>query len=526
MSRQSRALITRSRIEMEARLQRAGTMLSTFLSDDLSAAHLGLSMGARTHLDKFRSFLNTYYVLKLGYYPPESAAQFSTAFPKSIYGQMCSDFQKLYNFLVDTSFTLEDSTPSSHLGGICVLQSVRAFDSRHKYAPLQNPLPLLPEDGTQDRPVLNKRLSWNLSLKGDKMKPDPRLVTFASLAKATNTRNHALCDCSLVRAYKGFEKECVFSAAKSSKSEKLSLVEARKVRWLLIYSILQTLLSVTRVPEEVHDTTNVPYSLCVQTAGCPSWKEKTPYQDLIRSQTDQAKKDFITETGAVESPAAPFEVKPDIDYRQQLARANTSASLSSRRGTIRRALSSLGQMPELSHPKPSRHHIHHEILVHGYGNGSYPVNLTTTSRPTSTVVSPALPEVPITRPKSTLVTLCEQEDAMVDDQTRRKLSLDTSSSTNGTDNHSSRWSASVSDHTFDSPRTSIVSSRRGSEDEKRDIEDFLERPLAVRPPSSVYSAKSEEAAAMPSPLQLTSDKSVRVTTEVTVESRPAKMYAD
>src|ERR1700750_497449 len=98
MSRTSRALITRSRLELDARLEHAGAMLGSFLSDDLSDAHLGLSEGSRSHLDKFRSFLHSYYVAKLGYYPPTAVDGTSTAFPKSTYGQMCQEFQKLYNY--------------------------------------------------------------------------------------------------------------------------------------------------------------------------------------------------------------------------------------------------------------------------------------------------------------------------------------------------------------------------------------------------------------------------------------------
>jgi len=44
--------------------------------------------------------------------------------------------------------------------------------------------------------------------------------------------------------------------------------------------------------------------------------------------------------------------------------------------TIRRALSTLGNMPQLQHPKPVRSSFH-EIIVHGYGNGTNTVFVTT-----------------------------------------------------------------------------------------------------------------------------------------------------
>jgi hypothetical protein len=166
ISRTSRALITRSRLQMDIRLDNCGRKLATFLEDDLSDAHLGLSSGARAHLEKFRSFLQSHFVAKLGYYPPSSCDAKTAAFSKSIYGQMCSEFKSLYDFLVDTSVTSSDSMPLSQQGGLCVLQSVEAFDQRHKYQSLLHPVPLLPEveDTKVSRPALNKRLTWSLKV--------------------------------------------------------------------------------------------------------------------------------------------------------------------------------------------------------------------------------------------------------------------------------------------------------------------------------------------------------------------------
>jgi hypothetical protein len=143
---------------MDMRLEHAGEMLGSFLSDDLSDAHLGLSTSARAHLDKFRSFLQSYYVAKLGYYPPTAPEGSSTAFPKNVYRQMRQEFQTLYDYLVDSN---SEATPFSQQGGICVLQTVEAFDSRHKYPSLPNTLPLLPEcDDTSSKSTVSRRLSW------------------------------------------------------------------------------------------------------------------------------------------------------------------------------------------------------------------------------------------------------------------------------------------------------------------------------------------------------------------------------
>ncbi|KAE8451972.1 hypothetical protein EG329_002136 [Mollisiaceae sp. DMI_Dod_QoI] len=499
MSRTSRALVTRSRFEMDMRLDSCGRRLATFLSDDLSDAHLGLSSGARAHLDKFRTFLHSYYVAKLGYYPPAPTETGTAAFSKPIYSQMCNEFQKLYDFLVDPSCTSEDANPPiSQHGGICVWQNVQAFDQRHKYLPLLHPLPLLPEieTGSSPRMSLNRRFSF--APKADKMKPDPRLVTFSSLSKATNRSNQSLLECSLVRAYRGFEKDCVFSPTKADKHDKLSFTDARKVRWILVYSILQTLLSVTRVPEQVRDTQNVPYSLSVLVAGCPPWKGERPYESLIRSQTDQTREDFeAAQEKLIEptAPVTPMEIKPDIDYFAQHHKADhprkgsdgsiiTNGTNSSKKSTVRRALSTLGNMPELRHPRPQRT-SYHEILVHGYGNGTNEVSITADR----------------TSPE--------------DDSSPRKSSSDSGSSVD----LSSRWS----NIDADSPTTSVSStSRRGSD---VSIKEFLDRPMTApcharisSISSSMYSASVYEDL-QPDPLCLKSpqDEVMKVTKEVKVE---------
>ncbi|TVY76124.1 hypothetical protein LSUE1_G007131 [Lachnellula suecica] len=501
ISRTSRAFITRSRLEMDMRLDDCGRRLGTFLEEDLCDARLGLSTGARTHLDKFRSFLQSHFVAKLGYYPPTSSVAKDASFPKNIYGQMCSEFQKLYDFLVDTSITVSDSMPLSQQGGICVLQNVQFFDQRHKYEALLHPVPLLPE--IEKPKPSNKRFTWNI--KADKMKPDQRLVAFSALSKATNRRNSKLQECSLVRAYRGFEKECVFSPTKTDKNDKLSQTDARKVRWILVYTILQTLLSATRVPEEVRDIHNVPYNMCVLTAGCPPWKEERPLSTLLRSQTDQAKEEYrasLEEPEAEAKPSFMDSIKPDIDYtaivhKPQLSRVNSESTLSmltSRKGTVRRALSSLGNMPELHHPRPKRA-SYHEILVHGYGNGTHNVSITT---------------------------------ANADGAPPRKSS--TSSESSSAEGVSSRWSNSSDDAeepTSPATTNSTSGSRRGSAAEassKNSIRNFLDGPLSTfglrRMPSSVYTTSVyAESVLQPDPLLVRrgEEQYMKVTKDVTVE---------
>jgi len=169
-------------------MDHCGRILGSFLSDDLSEAHIGLPDGARIHLDKFRSFLHSHYIAKFGFYPPVSSASGYAAFPVSTLKQMSADFLKLYEYLVDSSFMDGDRVPTHHEAGINVMQCLQAFDERHNYDPLVCPLPLLPEaEEPAPKPRMNRRITW--FPKGDKLKPDLRLKAFAALSKATNNKD-------------------------------------------------------------------------------------------------------------------------------------------------------------------------------------------------------------------------------------------------------------------------------------------------------------------------------------------------
>jgi hypothetical protein len=394
-------MISRSRFEMDIRLDSCGRSLGTFLEDELSVAHIGLSPGARAHLDRFRSFLQSYYVAKLGYYPPSCTENGSLTFPKDVYAMMRTEVENLYDFLVDKTFTSSDCGSAPTQGGICVLQNIQAFDRKHRYTPLPYPLPLLPEvERENSSRTLGKRLSW--VGKPDKMKLDERLVTLTALLKASNRHKAELLECSLVKAYCSFESECIFSSRKADKNNKVTLTDARKVRWIMIYTMLQTIRAATGVPHEVRDMQDVPYNLCVLTAGCPPWKDEKPLQassgahdqfqeDLHAPTEDSAN---IPNNSSVGSSGTSDTIKPDIDYYKLNHRPTAALTLStsgappipvmskSRRSTVRRAISTLGNMPELRHPKPLRS-SHHEILIHGYGNGLNSVSIDRSNTPIS-----------------------------------------------------------------------------------------------------------------------------------------------
>ena len=256
--------MSRAHLEMDLRLERAGTSLGNFLEDDLSGTYLGLAKEAHLHLERFRTFLHTFYVGKHGYWPPTVLNRNSSALPKAVYRSMYFEFRNLYEYLVDHSsgVAIQDNKPVD--GGICVYQNVVAYDRRHKYSPLPHPLPLVPAVPAQ----LTRRRSFGRLFAHKQNKQDKRIATSNALREATNSYDDDVMSCELVREYLRFEKQWTMREESS-----VSSADARKVRWILVYAILQTLISVTRAPQEVRDTEGVAYPLCCQIAGTPPWQE-------------------------------------------------------------------------------------------------------------------------------------------------------------------------------------------------------------------------------------------------------------
>ncbi|KAM5351147.1 hypothetical protein ACJ41O_003870 [Fusarium nematophilum] len=403
LSPESRKLIRKARLEMDYRLGQASAMLRTFLDDELSEAHLGVSAGARAHLERFRSFLLSFYTTKLGYYPPPLDSE-SDPFEPHIFRIMLEDFEALYDLLVDDQYTSSHAMPTTAHGGICTIQLVQSFDTQHSYDPLEHPLPLIPDlcgDHT------SRRMSW-LPGRVITLRSDHRRVTaHAALTSASNPTKPGVSHNDLVRAYRRFEEDSIMSPNKADKQEKVSLVDARKVRWILIYAVYQVLRHATGTPPEVEeDRDEANYSLSVSTANIPPWSNPRDMGHILRRQTQ-----FVTGEGQLDwsvhdEPDSRIEIKPDIDYfalthkerpssssrrrptierrasvPSRPSRSNSLTRALSRSSTIRRSMrmfKSSSSSPSSTPPQtvtPPTRPTYHEIVVHGYGNGTNDVCL-------------------------------------------------------------------------------------------------------------------------------------------------------
>jgi hypothetical protein len=348
---------------MEVRMDYAGGSLGSFLEDEMSPERLELPSQASAHLDHFRSFLHSFYVLKYGYWPPAPMTKNNQTFSKTTYRAMYFDFRSLYQHLLDSSSSTSSLDSQPDTTGLNIETSIKSFDSDHQYQTLPHPLPLLPrqlETSPTKKPGHFGAVT-NFFFISREEKAERRAATIASLERAVNRKMARESSQPLVRAYIEFERKSI-----TKEEQKISAADARRVRWLLIYGVLQILISVTRIPKEVNDTEGVSYNLCCQTVGTPPWKTAADQQETSLSSPRPALiNEDITATQLSHSPnSASSQSSPDslppalsediLDFTDELALLKTT--------NFDQSLLSLHS------PQPQRSSFS-EILIPGYGNG-------------------------------------------------------------------------------------------------------------------------------------------------------------
>jgi hypothetical protein len=370
LSSSTRALISKASRDMHMHVSKVTRSLGAFLEQELGTEKVGLTKPLRDHLDRFRSMLHSYYVNEVGYFPPAP----SEPWDKRLWSGMYDDFRSLYKYLVDDRSSTDLASGHGLGGGMCVTQHVRAFDQSNAYHPLPHPLPLLPELSTR-----TARMSLS------HMRKSRTMLEQESLELASNSNNCRSMANKLVQAYIRFERQSLY--------EKITPVEARKVRWLLVYGVLQKLISMTKAPKEVRDTDTPSYPLCVSNEGLPSWLEE---EDMAAQLTEPATAiDLSSMAGALGVITPDCEAQTAEDYfsqgysprRGSKYDAPTTQPMS-RAGSIRSGVNSfhksmVGSLtrrssrtrsssiaPSLSVYKPAQ--SFQEIVVEEYGNGAEP----------------------------------------------------------------------------------------------------------------------------------------------------------
>lgn len=191
------------------------------------------------------------------------------------------DFQDLYDFLVDKRSNEPAQVGATVTEGICVRQHINEFNKRLKHEPLPHALPLLPQFSGVPSPRTSQRALRALGMtKDSKDIKAQQVVSYRSaLHEAANRGDQRIGGSSLVQAFVASENE---QAARHT--SRFSIIEARKARWILIYGVLQTLVSINRPPQEVKDAKSCNYPLCCVTA--PSWARPNRTLDRYATSAD------------------------------------------------------------------------------------------------------------------------------------------------------------------------------------------------------------------------------------------------
>lgn len=350
-------------------------------------------------MERFRSFLLAFYTQKLGYYPPRE-------FGPSILSIMFQDFSALYDLLVDDGCAMPAPRPNiGGSGGLCMLQLLQAFDRHNHFDTQRHPLPLLPEVAAQSiKRTPSRRTSWLPTARGERgaSSANSKLLAHTALIRASNWRERSFKN-DLVRAYREYEGQTIVSPNPADKRERVSLVDARKVRWILIYTTYQVLRSVALRPVQV-DGESAPYHLTATVDDLPPVTKHLEVQGL---GTSGSRKHAAMEDDAVSPTMA--EIKPDIDYfalthrepqqqqqpqqhtvgRRQsvsavpdktsrpLSRSESVTRMLTRSSTLRKSFRRFKSSTPTGTPEvvPPARRAYHEIVVHGYGNGTNDVNV-------------------------------------------------------------------------------------------------------------------------------------------------------
>ncbi|ETI25894.1 hypothetical protein G647_02671 [Cladophialophora carrionii CBS 160.54] len=371
----AKTLVNRARLEMDVRLNNVNKSVVSFFENEVSCSFLGLPQPAREHLDKFRTFLKSVYSEQYGSWPPDNFEE--EVVQQEIYSTLFSDFLNLYQHLVDTESSADMvENDISKTGGVCTLQNIQAFDKEHSYTPLAQPLPKLPEplEPSSMRPKLQRRLSWNPKQRRKALRKTQRAHDKSALIAASN-RDVLLMDCPLVRKYSDFEELAVDDDLSC-----LSAIEGRKVRWILIYAVLQTFHSIAQPPKEVRNISNLTYSLCCRPPAQKPWQEQQlPEVRTLDKRDSQLVPDNSYSHTNLSSPSLGESLTRgrSAKARRRTLPANLSASFlaslpsktppGSRSTSLRRLVSRRSKLgvDEVAPKRPS----FCEIFVEGYGNG-------------------------------------------------------------------------------------------------------------------------------------------------------------
>ncbi|KAI9766639.1 MAG: hypothetical protein M1840_006450 [Geoglossum simile] len=283
----TRALLDRTNLELQVRVQQAETRLAAFDLTDMWPMASAAPPPSRAAFDRFRKFLVKFYETVYWAWPPQGAGDRTdnSWLTRDLTLRLQRDFGALYDFLVDRDLVWDESEERSSRKWNIVSKKLRptfradsedlpitdifvAFDNRHRYPHIPHPFPLVPDS----QPVTHhKQPLFFGSSKKSKTSEDRARERLAALAYSEATNIYLLgsefVSNDLVEAFTRFEK--------SDRPGEINPYDARKGRWVLLYGILQVLATVSVDTPNLRWKDEVPYFLNPRLRGTPPWRSQT-----------------------------------------------------------------------------------------------------------------------------------------------------------------------------------------------------------------------------------------------------------
>ena len=281
----TRALLERSHLELQVRIQGAEDRLASFNFDDIWPIQSAQLSPARSSFDRFRRFLTKFYEAVYWTWPPRPNAETGQAWlTRDLVTRLQNDFGALYDYFVDRDVVWDEiddtgpqkwkivsktrrSTFRADSDDLPVTDFLTGFDGRHNYPHIPHPYPLLPTS----IPVqynTKQSLFGGKKIKGVDEKATERRTALA-YSEATNIflLGSDFVANDLVEAFLRFEK--------TDQLGEIDPFDARKGRWILLYCVLQVLASVSVDTPNLRFKDDVSYFLNPRLKGTPPWRTQT-----------------------------------------------------------------------------------------------------------------------------------------------------------------------------------------------------------------------------------------------------------
>ena len=287
----TKAHLDRAHLELQARIHEAQDSLATFYFDDAHFSQEDMSPTVRAASDRFRKFLRQFYE-KVYQAWPVKKGQLGLWLDRTIANRLQQGFSALYEYGVDRNVSWNEDIDIDDRSKRYLLKSVDSenfgldaedfrmlgvfqnLGCRLNVVDMPYPYPLLPK--SINPPIQTKKFV----LRGKKQDKGRESRVAHAYAESSNafllSREYAEND--LTKAFVQFEK--------ADQPGEVDPREARRERWIIIYSILQILAGISVDVPQLSFKGDVNYFLNARLRGLPPWNptEKI-YMEPSREQS-------------------------------------------------------------------------------------------------------------------------------------------------------------------------------------------------------------------------------------------------